>query len=125
MGEAIKIATQSVAQAITHLFLEQLHLLGGHCVRFGNYRNDVHFVAQPLHKLHIEGLQAVAGGRDKVQAAVHAAVRDGLSLYSRLSRQIFLVLVLDEIDDGHPAGKGLRVEGKFNICFILWFNIPI
>lgn len=47
----------------TDLFLELLALLRGERVGLGDQRDDVDFLMQPLHELHVQGLQP--GGRQK------------------------------------------------------------
>jgi len=47
----------SAAVETTDLFLELLAFLGGHGVRFGDQRDDVDLLVQPLHEFNVEGLQ--------------------------------------------------------------------
>lgn len=49
-------------------------LVGRHGVGLGDDRDDVDFLVQSLHELNVERLEAVAGRRDKVQAAVNSRV---------------------------------------------------
>ena len=56
------------------LFLKVLALVWRERVCLGDDWDDVDFVVEPFHELHVQGLQAVPRGRDEVQAAVHPVV---------------------------------------------------
>lgn len=64
----------------TYLFFEMGTLVGRHGVGLGDDRDDVDFLVQSLHELNVERLEAVAGRRDKVQAAVNSRV--GLACFA-------------------------------------------
>lgn len=88
----------------TDLFLKVLALLRGHGVRFSDDRYNVDLVAEPLHELDVERLEAVSAGRDEVQAAVHARVgRRRLARHARLRVQKLLVFWFHEVDYRLPT----------------------
>lgn len=84
--------------------LEGHALLEGQGVGLGNDRDDVDNVGQLLQNHNINGLQRVARGLDKEQAAVNASVLDvALALGGELLAKVRRVLVLDVFDDRVPA----------------------
>lgn len=85
------------------LFLEQLALLGGQGVGFGDKRDDVDFVVESLHELDVQRLQTVSRGRYEVQAAVHSVVRHRSAVHPRLGVQEILAFAVDVVDDRLPA----------------------
>ena len=46
-----------------YLFLELLALFGRERVGFGDQRDDVDLLVQPLHELDVQGLQPAAGNK--------------------------------------------------------------
>jgi hypothetical protein len=58
---------------------------------------------QPLHVLDVQGLQAVAGGRDEVEAGVDARIRQGEAVYPRFGVQERLILSFHILYDGRPT----------------------
>lgn len=90
---------------VSYLFFEVRALIRRHSIRLGNNRYDVDFVVKTLHKLHIEWLQSVAGGRDEIEAAVHPTIRDLSSRHAGLRVEKFFVLRFDVVDYRYPTGK--------------------
>lgn len=68
------------ARETTDLLLEPLTFLWGEGVCFGDQRDDVHFLVQPLHELNIQRLQAAGRQNRELGAAgrqTGLAVRPG------------------------------------------------
>lgn len=86
----------------TYPLLELQEILGAEGIRLGDDGNQVDTRAQPLHDLDIEGLEGVAGGTDEVQAGVDTEVDLVLAAGLLLLKHVRLVLVVKELDDGHP-----------------------
>jgi hypothetical protein len=76
---------------------------GGEGIGLGNDRDQVHASSQALHDFDVQGLQGVAGGANKVQAAVDAHIAQLLTLGLLVLTHVRLVLVVNKVDDGHPA----------------------
>lgn len=87
-----------------YLFLEVRALVWRHCVRLGDNGYDVDLVVETLHELHVERLQSVPRGRDKIETAVHSTVRNLPSRHAGFRIKELLVLRLDVVDDWHPTG---------------------
>lgn len=113
-----------------HPLLELCPLLQGERVGLGDHRHHVDDLAEPPHELQVEGPQPerdgpspccpppgsthgcqggwyspVARGGDKVHATMDPGVRDlPLTGDEDLLAQVPLVLLVDVLDDGVPAG---------------------
>lgn len=102
-----------------YLFFKIYTFLRRHRICFSDDGNDVDFIAEPLHELYIEGLEAVPAGSYEVEAAMHACVgRRRLTRHSRLGVEEFFVLRLNEVDDRLPTkiiGFDLQVHHFLNI----------
>jgi len=85
---------------------------GGEGVGLGNDRDQVDTSSQTLHDLNIQGLQGMAGGADKVQAAVNAHVAQLLTHGLLILTHVRLVLVVNKVDNGHPAVAVVSVVSK-------------
>jgi hypothetical protein len=81
-------------------------------IGLGNDWNEVDARAQALHDLNVERLEGVAGGADEVQAGVHAEVDLVLAARLLLLEHVRLVLVVEELDDGHPRVAVVDVVAK-------------
>lgn len=55
----VQLLEQCSARETTDLLLEPLTFLRGEGVRFGDQRDDVHFLVQPFHELNVQWLQSV------------------------------------------------------------------
>ena len=88
---------------MTYSLLELVEIGGGEGISLGNDRDQVDASSQALHNLNVQGLQGVAGRTDKVQAAVDAHVAQLLTLGLLILTHVRLVLVVNKVDDGHPA----------------------
>lgn len=71
-------------------------------IGLGNDGNQVDSRAESLHDLDIERLQGVASGSDKVQASVYTQVDLVLATGLLLLEHVRLMLIVEELDDGHP-----------------------
>jgi hypothetical protein len=71
-------------------------------ISLGNDWDEVDARAQALHDFDIKRLERVAGGTDKVEAGVHAEVDLVLAARLLLLEHVGLMLVVEELDDGHP-----------------------
>ena len=60
----------------THLGLKHVHFFHGAGVRLAYDGDDVDLLVDLLHHLHVQGLQAVAGGRYEVETGVDPLVSD-------------------------------------------------
>lgn len=72
-------------------------------ISLGDDRNQVDARAQALHDLDVEGLERVAGRADEVQASMNTEIDLVISSGLLLLQHIGLVLVVKELDDGHPG----------------------
>lgn len=86
----------------SYLGLELGKIGRAHCVGLGDNGNQVDSRAQSLHDLNVEGLQGVASGSDEVQAGVYTEVDLVISAGLLLLKHVRLVLVVEELDNGHP-----------------------
>jgi hypothetical protein len=80
------------------------------CLR--NNRDQVDSGAQSLHHLDIKGLQGVASWSDKVQAGVDTEVNLIGTAWLLLLEHIGLVLVIQELNDGHPRVAVVDIVSK-------------
>lgn len=83
--------------------LELGQVSGAEGIRLGNDGDEVDARAEPLHDLDIQGLQGVAGRADEVQAGVDTEVDLVLAAGLLLLEHVGLVLVVEELDNGHPG----------------------
>lgn len=72
-------------------------------VGLGNDGDQVDTRAQSLHDFNVKGLESVASGTDKVQASVNTKVDLVLAARLLLLKHVGLMLVVEELDDGHPG----------------------
>lgn len=72
-------------------------------VSLGNDGDQVDARAESLHDLNVEGLEGVAGGADEVEAGMDTEVDLVLAAGLLLLKHVGLVLVVEELDDGHPG----------------------
>ena len=74
-------------------------------VRLANHRDDVHLLVQLLHADQVDRLESVAGGTDKVEADMDAAVviHGQIPLDLELLLQVGLELAVNVVDDGAEA----------------------
>ena len=74
-------------------------------VRLANHRDDVHLLVQLLHADQVDRLESVAGGTDKVEADMDAAVviHGQSPLDPELLLQVGLELAVNVVDDGAEA----------------------
>jgi hypothetical protein len=78
-------------------------------VSLGNNRDQVNTRAESLHDLDIKRLQSVASGADEVQAGVNSEVDLVLAARLLLLKHVGFVLVVKELDDGHPGVTVIHV----------------
>ncbi|KAI6755223.1 hypothetical protein HG531_004329 [Fusarium graminearum] len=71
-------------------------------ISLGDNRDQVNARAEALHDLNIERLEGVAGRADKVQAGMDTEINLVLTAGLLLLEHVRLVLVVEELDDGHP-----------------------
>ncbi len=71
-------------------------------IGLSNDRNEVHPGTEPLHDLNIKRLQGVAGGANEVQAGVYSEIDLVLAAGLLLLKHVGLMLIVEELDDGHP-----------------------
>lgn len=71
-------------------------------IGLGNDWNQVDARAEPLHHFNIEGLKSVASRADKVETGMDTEVNFVLAAGLLLLEHVGLVLVVEELDDGHP-----------------------
>lgn len=72
-------------------------------VRLGNHGDQVHTGAQSLHDFDIERLQGMASRSDEVQTCVDTEVNLVGTTGLLLLQHVGLMLVVEELDDGHPG----------------------
>lgn len=82
--------------------LELSEINGAQSISLGNNRDQINSRAQSLHDLNIQRLQGVASGSDEVQTGVNTKVDLVLAAGLLLLKHVRLVLVVQELDDGHP-----------------------
>ena len=87
----------------TYALLELVQIGGGHGIGLGNDGNQVDAGAQALHNLNIQGFEGVSSWANKVETAVHTHVAQLEALGLLLLTHIRLVLVINKVDNGHPA----------------------
>lgn len=71
-------------------------------ISLGDNRDQVNARTEALHDLNIERLEGVAGRADKVQAGMDTEINLVLTAGLLLLEHVRLVLVVEELDDGHP-----------------------
>ena len=71
-------------------------------IGLGDDRDQVNARAEPLHDLDVEGLEGVAGRADEVQAGMDTEIDLVLAAGLLLLEHVRLVLIVEELDDGHP-----------------------
>ena len=85
-----------------YLGLELRKIGRAQSIRLGNNRDEIDSGAEPLHNFDIQRLQSVAGGPDEVQASMNTEVDLVLATGLLLLKHVRLMLVVEELDDGHP-----------------------
>src|SRR3569833_148010 len=85
-----------------HLLLELGQVGRAERIRLGNDGDEVDSGAESLHHLDVQRLESVARGADEVQAGVHSQVDLVLTAGLLLLQHVRLVLVVQELNDGHP-----------------------
>ena len=96
----------------TYPLLELGEVCRAQGVGLGDDRNQVDTRAEPLHDLDVERLQGVAGGADEVQAGVHAEVNLFQAARLLLLQHVRLMLIIQELDDGHPRVTVVDIVAK-------------
>jgi hypothetical protein len=103
LGNKVSMAETSQGMIVrAYPRLEPGQICRAEGVGLGNDWNEVDARAQALHDLDIEGLERVTGGADEVQAGVHTEVDLVLATRLLLLEHIRLMLIVEELDDGHP-----------------------
>ncbi len=92
----------SAVNESTHPLLEENQICGRKGVGFSNDRDKVDTGRESLHDFDVEGLQCVTGWSDEVQAGVDTEVNLLGTARLLLLKHVGLVLVIDELDNGHP-----------------------
>ena len=98
-GKTLRVQKQSGA----YLSLELGEVDRAESISFGDNGDQVDSGAQSLHDLNIERLQGVAGRPDEVQASVDTKIDLVLATGLLLLKHVGLVLVVEELNDGHPG----------------------
>lgn len=88
--------------ATTYALLESGQIGWAEGVGLGDHGDQVDTRAEALHDLNIEGLECVTGRTDEIQAGVHTEVDFVVPAGLLLLEHVRLVLVIEELDDGHP-----------------------
>lgn len=86
----------------TYALLEPSQVGRAEGVSLGDDGNQVDTRTEALHDLNIERLERVTGRSDEIQAGVHTEVDLVISAGLLLLEHVGLVLVIEELDDGHP-----------------------
>ena len=71
-------------------------------IGLGDDGDQVDARAKALHDLNVEGLEGVAGRANEVQAGMDTEIDLVLATGLLLLKHVRLVLVVEELDDGHP-----------------------
>jgi len=71
-------------------------------IGLGNNGNEVDSRAQTLHDLNIQRLQGVTSRADEVKAGVDTKIDLVLTARLLLLQHVGLMLIIQELDDGHP-----------------------
>lgn len=72
-------------------------------VGFGNNGNQVHSGAQTFHDLDIKGFQGVASRTNEVETGMDSQINLVNSPGLLLLQHVGLMLVIQELNDGHPG----------------------
>ena len=91
-----------MARCWTNPLLEPRKVSGAEGISLGDNGDEVDPGAEALHDLDVEGLEGVAGRADEVEAGVDAEVDLVLPAGLLLLQHVRLVLVIEELDYGHP-----------------------
>lgn len=86
----------------TYSLLELGQISRAESVGLGNNGNQVDARAESLHDLNVERLEGVAGRTDEVQASVDTEINLVLAAGLLLLKHVGFVLIVEELDDGHP-----------------------
>jgi hypothetical protein len=92
--------------------LEARQVGRGQGVSFGDNGNEVDTRAEALHDFDIERLQGVASGSNEVEAGVYTEVDFVSTAGLLLLQHVGLVLVVKELDDGHPRVAVVDIVAK-------------
>lgn len=87
----------------THSLLEFGQVSRAQSVSFGNDGDQVDTRAESLHDLNVERLQGMASRANEVQAGVDTEINLVLAARLLLLKHVGFVLVVEELDDGHPG----------------------
>lgn len=92
--------------------LELGKVRGAEGVSLCNDGDKIDTRAQSLHDLDIQRLEGVAGGADEVKAGVNAKVNLVLATGLLLLEHVGFVLVVEELDNGHPRVTVVDIVAK-------------
>lgn len=81
-------------------------------ISLGNDGDQVDTRAKSLHDLDVKRLQGVAGRADEVQAGMNTKVDLVLSTRLLLLEHVRFMLIVQELDDGHPRVAVVDVVAK-------------
>lgn len=87
----------------TYALLELCKVSRAESISLGDDRYQVDAGAKALHDLDVERLKGVACWANEVQASVDTQVDLVISAGLLLLQHVGLVLVVEELDDGHPG----------------------
>jgi len=104
--------TQEISSGATHPRLELGQIRRAESIGLGDNGDEVDAGAEPLHDLNVEGLKGVAGGADEVQARVHTEIDLVLATGLLFLKHVRLVLVVEELDNGHPRVPVVHVVAE-------------
>lgn len=92
----------ATAPWVSYPLLEPRQISRAQRISLGNDGNQVDPRAEPLHHLNVEGLERVARRADEVQAGMDPEIDLVLATRLLLLEHVRLMLVVEELDDGHP-----------------------
>jgi hypothetical protein len=81
-------------------------------ISLGNDGDKVDTRAESLHDLNVKGLKGVASGADEVETSVDTEIDLVLSTGLLLLKHVRLMLVVEELDDGHPGVAVVNVVAE-------------
>jgi hypothetical protein len=96
----------------TYSLLELGKISRAESVGLGNDGNQVNASTQSLHHLNVERLEGVASRADEVETGVDTEIDLVLTTRLLLLKHVGLVLVVEELDNGHPRVTVVDIVAK-------------
>ncbi|KUI52641.1 hypothetical protein VP1G_10488 [Cytospora mali] len=106
------LLTRASDWVTTYALLELCKVSRAESISLGDDRYQVDARAEALHDLDVERLEGVAGWANEVQASVNTQVDLVISAGLLLLQHVGLVLVVEELDDGHPRVPVVDIVAK-------------